>query len=141
MDGNPERRRRSVQHDMVPMLDLRPFIGGTCGNPRSQNGLPAIDPMTGLPITLVPSAPPLDVDTPVNTESPAFDLRMWRKLHSRYLFRLAQPLSRNRKPLAHLVAAESRKGSGRELESEGCEPFLVKKTSIRPFITERESVL
>jgi hypothetical protein len=131
MESHLETRRRSVQHDSVPMLDLRPFIGGTCVDPRSQNVLPVIDPMRGLPSTLIPLATSADGDATVHASRQAFDLRMWRKLHFRYLFRLAQPLSRNRKPLAHLVAAESRKGSGPGFE--GSEPFLVKKTSIHTY--------
>lgn len=113
MNDSPQTRRLSVHNDIVPTLDLRPFIGGMFVDPLSETVLPTSDPMTVFPLASIPLASPADVDAAVSAARQAFDLGTWSELHprmrSRYLYRLAELIDRNRLQIALLESADTGK--------------------------------
>ena len=110
---NPALRRRIVYQEIVPGLDLRPFIGGAFVSPLSEKVLPVIDPMTGQQITEIPSASSADVDAAVSAARAAYDSGGWSELHprerARFLSRLADLISRDHLSLALLETADTGK--------------------------------
>lgn len=110
---SPAMRRRIVQEEILPDLDLRPFIGGEFVNPSSNKVLKVIDPMTQQTLAEVPSASLADVDTAVSAARKAFDDGVWSDMHPRerakFLYRLADLIERDLTKLALLEAADAGK--------------------------------
>jgi aldehyde dehydrogenase (NAD+) len=106
-------RRQAVYDQILPALDLRPFIGGKFVNPSSSKVIHVIDPMTQQPLADIPSADRVDVDAAVSAARKAFDSGIWSDMHprgrARLLYRLADLVERDLIKLALLEAADAGK--------------------------------
>src|SRR5579859_3886664 len=110
---SPAMRRRIVHEEILPDLDLRPFIGGEFVNSLSNKVLRVTDPMTQQLLAEIPSASSADIDTAVSAARTAFDSGMWSDIHPRerakFLYRLADLIERDLTSLALLEAADTGK--------------------------------
>jgi aldehyde dehydrogenase (NAD+) len=110
---SPSIRRRIVHEEILPNLDLRPFIGGAFVNSTSENCISVFDPMTQQQLAEIPSANSADVDAAVTAARTAFDDGAWSDMHPRirakYLYRLADLIERDLVKLALLEAADAGK--------------------------------
>jgi aldehyde dehydrogenase (NAD+) len=102
-----------VHEEILPDLDLRPFIEGEFVDPLGNKALRVIDPMTQQLLAEIPSASPADVDTAVSAARTAFDDGTWPDMHPRerakFLYRLADLIKRDLTSLALLEAADTGK--------------------------------
>lgn len=64
--------RQLVRKEMLPCLDMRPFINGEFVNPITTTSLPIIDPMTRETLAFIPAAGPSEVDAAVTAARAAF---------------------------------------------------------------------
>ena len=110
LPSDAEGRRRYVIDNIIPSLDLRPFIGGKFVDSVGNDTLHVIDPTTELPLAEMPSASAEDVKRAVGAAREAFDNGPWHRLHPRQraaaLLRLSDLIEHNLEELALLESTD-----------------------------------
>jgi len=101
-------RRKYILANVVPSMDLRPFINGAYRDSSSVEDHDVIDPMTNQRIVTMPMASAADADQAVKSAFQAFESGVWSQAHPRQraavLNKLADLIDAN---MENLVLLES----------------------------------
>jgi acyl-CoA reductase-like NAD-dependent aldehyde dehydrogenase len=106
-------RRALTMDRVVPLVDVRPFIGGEFTEPESDAVLVVADPGTEQQIAELPAVLPGDVDRAVAAARSAFDSGPWPRMapaeRRACLIRLAELIERDHGELALLESLDTGK--------------------------------
>ncbi|MEU7711045.1 aldehyde dehydrogenase family protein [Micromonospora chalcea] len=109
-------RREHLRSEVVPGIDVRPYINGVHCDPHSDLLLDVMDPSTGNVIARIPAADTRDVSGAVQAARLAFDEGPWPRMHPREraacLVRLAELIEANQAELALLESSDVGKRIG-----------------------------
>ena len=110
---NAVERRNSTISNIVPTVDVRPFIEGKYVEPEAEATLEIIDPGTEQRIVTIPAAQETEVRRAVGAARAAFDDGPWPRMppteRATYLIRLAELIERDLTELALLESLDTGK--------------------------------
>lgn len=103
-------RRSYIKNNILPNLDLRPFINGEHNDTNGHEYLDIIDPMQNTVLVKMPLCNEKDIDKAVDSAKEAFESDKWSTVHprerARIIFKLADLIEENIEELALLEAVD-----------------------------------
>jgi acyl-CoA reductase-like NAD-dependent aldehyde dehydrogenase len=111
--GEAIKRREHLTNEILPSLDLRPFIDGQFASPTSTESMQVLEPATEATLAVMPVAGAEDVAAAVAAARSAFDDGPWPRMapaaRAAVLYRLADLIERDLEILAVLEASDTGK--------------------------------
>ncbi|NUW37165.1 aldehyde dehydrogenase family protein [Nonomuraea sp. SMC257] len=110
---SPQSNRERLRAEVLPNIDLRPFIDGAFVEPKSHRTLSVLEPATENTLAEMPCVDTDDVDAAVTAARHAFDSGPWPRMTPQergvVLRRLAELIDRDAEKLALLESADTGK--------------------------------